>query len=82
MGTDSNIADDRSVTNDSTDLSRGSLGAKDAFIGPIELDVTGNYSVVVSSTRADPQRPETVHRSSCPESFGSFGTFGRHKPRF
>ncbi len=54
MGTDSNISDDRTTSLNSTDLSRGSSGVLDPFIGPIELDVNGNYNVVVSPTARMP----------------------------
>lgn len=48
---DSNIMDDQpSITrgSDVTDLSRGSLGTRDAYIGPIELP-SGNYTVAISN---------------------------------
>ena len=56
IGTDSNIADDRitpfipglpATTQD--DLSRGSQGARDPFIGPLELLPNINYQVVVAN---------------------------------
>ncbi|MBM4088790.1 MAG: hypothetical protein FJ276_05075, partial [Planctomycetes bacterium] len=52
VGTDSNIADDRpaplSVGGDMADLSRGSVGKLDPFIGPVSLPV-GTYYVAVTS---------------------------------
>ena len=51
VGTDSNIADDRAAPGQSPDwddLSRGSLGSRDAFIGLQEL-LPGNYVVAVSN---------------------------------
>ncbi|MFM8574246.1 MAG: hypothetical protein ACKOAU_21815, partial [Pirellula sp.] len=48
---DSNIQDDQPAIlkgTDQTDLSRGSLGKRDAYIGPIELP-PGNYSVAVTN---------------------------------
>ncbi len=51
IGTDSNIADDRSAPEQGSDLdalSRGSVGARDPFIGASELPA-GNYIVAVSN---------------------------------
>ncbi|MFZ4470771.1 MAG: hypothetical protein ACOYOZ_16030, partial [Pirellula sp.] len=48
---DSNIQDDQPAVlkgTDQTDLTRGSLGKRDAYIGPIELP-PGQYSVAVSN---------------------------------
>ncbi len=52
IGTDSNIADDRSISGVSStedDLSRGSLGPKDAYIGPMEMSSLGTYQLVVTN---------------------------------
>ncbi|TWU43841.1 hypothetical protein Q31b_13730 [Novipirellula aureliae] len=55
IGTDSNILDDQTTpfvpgqTTSETDLSRGSLGNRDAYIGPLELSVGGDYQVVVGT---------------------------------
>lgn len=52
IGTDSNVLDDRTIQVNplnTTDLSRGSAGATDPFIGPIELSSAGDYRVVVSA---------------------------------
>jgi hypothetical protein len=51
VGTDSNVADDRAAPEQGTDLdalSRGSVGARDPFIGASELPA-GNYIVAVSN---------------------------------
>ncbi len=51
VGTDSSIADDRSAPEQGADLdalSRGSVGARDPFIGAAELP-NGNYVVAVSN---------------------------------
>ncbi len=51
IGTDSNIADDRGAPGqgaDVDDLSRGSAGARDAFIGTAELP-PGQYTVAVTN---------------------------------
>ncbi len=51
VGTDSNIADDRAAPeqgSDLDDLTRGSNGGRDPFIGAAELPA-GNYTVVVSN---------------------------------
>ena len=56
VGRDSNVADDRSgplAGNDLGDLSRGSVGPKDPFIGPVELP-QGTYYAVVSSNAQVP----------------------------
>lgn len=57
MGTDSNIADDRPVSdedNNTDDLSRGSISAEDPFIGAAELS-EGTYFVAVSNQQQVPQ---------------------------
>ncbi len=54
---DSNIAEDQgrpTQGNDQTNLSAGSSGTLDAFIGPVELQV-GTYYVVVSSSQMIPE---------------------------
>ncbi|MCA9225333.1 MAG: hypothetical protein KDA47_06965, partial [Planctomycetales bacterium] len=54
---DSNIADDRPrplYGADMTDLSRGTVGASDAFIGPVGLSANATFYVAVSS---DAQMP-------------------------
>lgn len=51
MADDSNIQDDQPAAlkgTDQTDLTRGSLGKRDAYIGPIELP-PGQYTVAVSN---------------------------------
>lgn len=56
VGRDSNIADDRprpTGNNDVADFSRGSVGTKDAFIGPVDLP-EGTYYVAVSSNSQVP----------------------------
>ncbi len=60
IGTDSNILDDQitpRIPNQTTNpnpLANGSLGVKDAFIGPLELSSEGTYQVVVTSNTAIP----------------------------
>ncbi len=54
---DSNVADDQgrpSLGNDPTNLSSGSAGTLDAFIGPVELQ-EGTYYVAVSSAQMVPE---------------------------
>ncbi len=56
IGGDSNIADDQPGnpdSNDTTDLSRGSAGTNDPFIGPAELS-EGTYFVAVSNAERVP----------------------------
>lgn len=51
-GTNSNIADDQAAPasgSNVTDLTRGSAGTRDAYIGPVEL-IPGTYTVSVSNT--------------------------------
>src|SRR5690606_37639122 len=51
IGTDSNIAADRAAPQSGTDvgdLSRGSAGARDAFIGPVDLPA-GDYELIVTN---------------------------------
>ncbi len=56
MGTNSNILDDQITpivpgqTTTEKDLSRGSFGNRDAYIGPLELNPNGNYQIVVGTT--------------------------------
>ncbi len=54
MGTNSNIADDRprplTINGDMSDLSRGSVGTLDPFIGPVSLP-EGTYFVAVTSEK-------------------------------
>lgn len=78
IGTDSNIADDQAAPNrgsNSDDLSRGSFGARDPFIGAAELP-NGEYLVAVtSSSLADRQmsqfeRPDANDPSSIPLNTG------------
>ncbi len=59
MGTDSNITSDRpgpgaTALGDQTDLSRGSAGARDAFLGTVEL-AAGDYQLVVTSNALVPE---------------------------
>lgn len=55
IGTDSNISDDLITPivpgqpTTESDLSRGSQGVRDAFIGPLELNPSGNYQVVITN---------------------------------
>ncbi|NNE01070.1 MAG: hypothetical protein HKN47_27455, partial [Pirellulaceae bacterium] len=55
IGTDSNIADDRITPivpgqpTTEEDLSRGSQGSRDPFIGPLELNPDLNYEVIVAN---------------------------------
>ena len=55
LGTDSNVSDDRITPivpgqpTTAKDLSRGSLGVRDAFIGPLELSPDLNYQVVIAN---------------------------------
>jgi len=54
IGTDSNIADDRPrplETNDFTDLSRGTVGPNDAFIGTVALPVGTYFAAVYHSNQ-------------------------------
>ncbi len=59
VGRESNIEDDRPATgnaNDLDDLSRGSIGALDPFIGPVQMPTgvpgsTTNYQIEVNSNR-------------------------------
>lgn len=56
-GDSSNIADDQArplLVNDASDLSRGSLGTKDASIGPVAL-AEGTYLVAISSAGYQPR---------------------------
>lgn len=54
IGTDSNVADDQvtpiipGLPTLESDQSRGSLGNRDAYIGPLELGPDGNYRLVVA----------------------------------
>jgi GEVED domain/Matrixin len=93
VGRDSNVSDDRSGPlegADIDDLSRGSAGELDPFIGPVELP-EGNYFLVVSSNdqiptvldqtlRANPTstrirlEPITSIERIGDEHFGGFGT--------
>ncbi len=55
IGTDSNVADDRVTPivpgqpTTESDLSRGSLGVRDAYIGPLELSPNFDYQVIVGN---------------------------------
>jgi hypothetical protein len=55
IGTDSNVSDDRITPivpgqpSTQKDLSRGTHGTRDAFIGPLELSPTGDYQVIVAN---------------------------------
>ncbi len=58
IGRDSNITDDRGGAldeGDLTDLSRGSLGALDPFIGPVELPEATYFVAVTSNARIPSQ---------------------------
>ncbi|WP_372717777.1 DVUA0089 family protein [Novipirellula sp.] len=56
IGTNSNILDDQITPivpgqpTTESDLSRGSQGTRDAFIGPLELNPNGDYQVIVGTT--------------------------------
>ncbi|WP_173405146.1 Ig-like domain-containing protein, partial [Novipirellula maiorica] len=56
IGTNSNILDDQITPivpgqpTTESDLSRGSQGTRDAFIGPLELNPDGDYQVIVGTT--------------------------------
>ncbi|WP_182866720.1 tandem-95 repeat protein [Stieleria mannarensis] len=56
IGRESNVEDDRNASADGSidDLSRGSLGTKDAYIGPIHLTPGGDFYVAVMSDRLLP----------------------------
>ncbi|MEL7336824.1 MAG: hypothetical protein AAFN70_11550, partial [Planctomycetota bacterium] len=58
IGTDSNIASDRpgpqTISGNVDDLSRGSAGNRDGFIGSLEL-LAGEYSLVVTNRETLPQ---------------------------
>ncbi|QDV83491.1 tandem-95 repeat protein [Planctomycetes bacterium TBK1r] len=56
IGRESNVEDDRNASADGSidDLSRGSLGTKDAYIGPIHLTPGGEFFVAVMSDRLLP----------------------------
>ncbi len=60
IGTDSNVADDQNTPivpgqpTTENDLSRGSHGVRDAFIGPLELNPSGTYQVIIGT---DDQMP-------------------------
>ncbi|QDV42646.1 hypothetical protein Enr13x_24950 [Stieleria neptunia] len=56
IGRESNVEDDRNASADGSidDLSRGSLGTKDAYIGPIHLTPGGEFYVAVMSDRLLP----------------------------
>lgn len=75
MGRDSNVSDDRSAPlngADLDDLSRGSVGPQDPFIGPIELAV-GKYFLAVSSNDRIPRSYEQFSNRNN-------GTFTRLEP--
>jgi VCBS repeat-containing protein len=56
VGRESNVEDDRNASPDGSidDLSRGSLGTKDAYIGPIHLTPGQDFYVAVMSDRLLP----------------------------
>ncbi|WP_047814275.1 matrixin family metalloprotease, partial [Rhodopirellula islandica] len=58
VGRDSNIADDQPDTIDSDpdidDLSRGSLGTKDGYIGPVHLTTGGEYYIAIMGNGVTP----------------------------
>jgi len=69
VGRDSNIADDRPAPLEGTDLddlSRGSVGPLDPFIGTIELpvDETGSYSIAVSPNTQIPEAMQHFYAST------------------
>ncbi|TWT83913.1 Dockerin type I repeat protein [Planctomycetes bacterium CA13] len=69
-GRDSNIADDQGRPgegNDPTNLSGGSGGTLDAYIGPVELQV-GTYYVVVSSAQMIPASLNQLFENNSVES--------------
>ncbi|MEM8667655.1 MAG: GEVED domain-containing protein [Planctomycetota bacterium] len=56
VGTDSNVADDQPAADpDTSDLSRGSFGTNDPFIGSAELS-EGTYYVAISNQDAVPEQ--------------------------
>ena len=69
IGRESNIEDDQSLdaTGNLNDLSRGSVGRKDAYIGPIHVRPTGTYYVAVMSNQMLP-RELTAFYSDLPTS--------------
>jgi len=65
-GTDSNIGDDRSAplqANDVDDLSRGTVGALDAYIGSVELP-EGTYYAAVSSNEIRPTELDQFYNAN------------------
>ncbi len=58
IGRESNVTDDQPAGGGTSldDLSRGSLGTKDPYIGPIHLTPGGTYYVAVMSNRQLPRR--------------------------
>lgn len=56
IGRESNITDDQplDISGNADDLSRGSLGNKDAYIGPIQVEAAGRYYVAVMSNQQLP----------------------------
>ena len=76
VGTDSNIADDQAAPgqgSDLDDLTRGSNGTRDAFIGSSELPV-GDYTVVVTNNSQYAVALESIPAGGCQQSTGSTGT--------
>ena len=69
----SNIAEDQPAPNsqlDLDDLSRGSAGVLDPYIGPVELPITpaGQYSVAVSSTNRSPAELQQFRQANAQNS--------------
>ena len=67
IGRDSNVADDQPGAgqgNDFDDLSRGSAGKLDAFIGPVQMPATaGRYYVAISSNGQLPEVLDATFKS-------------------
>lgn len=93
IGRDSNIADDRSGPLDAgrlTDLSRGSLGALDPYIGPVQMP-EGTYFVAVTSNARIPTQllsnpdlrlePVNTVARVAEDRIGSYGGSGAGDPQ-
>ncbi|TVP99516.1 MAG: tandem-95 repeat protein [Planctomycetaceae bacterium] len=68
LGRESNVEDDRplDVSGNIDDLSRGSVGSKDPYIGPIHVTPNGTYYVAVMSNRMIPQELAGFYLSGTP----------------
>ncbi|QDT05605.1 Matrixin [Rubripirellula lacrimiformis] len=69
IGTDSNVSDDRITPivpgqpSTTKDDSRGSVGSRDAFIGPLELSPLGDYRLVIANPEQVPADMAQFFRS-------------------